>query len=156
MKLTIHCDGSCYNVDGHMGLGIAWFRDDNTEPFFTRSLNKHEKLGTSNEAEYLAIINALEWLASILGQWEEILICSDSEVVISQITGKYRVVEPRLQELHTTVNNLLNSCSQDVKFQWVPRENKRQQLVDKLSKASNQYFINKNNEGTKSGSTKSI
>ena len=35
MILNIHCDGSCYHVDGRMGMGVAFFYNDSEKPFHT-------------------------------------------------------------------------------------------------------------------------
>ena len=141
-RLTIHTDGSCYNVDGRMGLGIAWFEDENPEPFYTQVINKHERVGTSNEAEYLAVINALHKLRRPTQQWDEIFLWSDSQLVINQIRGDWQVRGENLINLYNDVQRLLQSLP-PVIFQWCPRTNPRQRVVDKLSKQGNQYFVDK-------------
>lgn len=141
-RLTIHCDGSCYYKDGRMGLGIAWFEGDEEIPFYTQSINKHERLGTSNEAEYLAIINALHSLRRPALDWENIIIYSDSEIVIKQILGLYEVRGENLKNLWLDVQRLLKHLPQ-IEFKWCPRSLPRQQIVDRLSKKGNNYFIEK-------------
>lgn len=161
MVLNIHCDGSCYHKDKRMGLGYAWFEDDKPDPVRHRIINKHDKLGTSNQAEYLAIINALVSLFKIdTHVYKEILILSDSEVVIKQIIGDFRVTNRELKELHTEVHRLLKTLILkgyvEVYFDWVSREHPRQRIVDKLSKKGNPYFINKKDERVKRRSTNCI
>lgn len=161
MKLDIHCDGSCYHKDKRMGLGYAWFENDSPDPIKHRIINKHDKLGTSNQAEYLAIINALVSLFKIdPNRYTEILILSDSEVVIKQIIGDFRVTKSELKELHNEVHRLLKTLILkeyvEVYFDWVPREHLRQRIVDKLSKQGNPYFINKKDERVKRRSANCI
>jgi ribonuclease HI len=142
-KLIIHTDGSCYHIDGRMGLGIAFFEDDDPVPIFTMGINKHERLGTNNEAEYLAVINALHELCRpTIGSWDEITIYSDSQIVINQIKGTWTVRGENLIPLNNNVYSLLSKLP-PIKFEWCPRTHPRQKLVDKLSKKSNPYFINK-------------
>jgi ribonuclease HI len=142
-KLTVHCDGSCYHLDGRMGLGFAFFENDDPIPIFSKGINKHEKLGTNNEAEYLAVINALHELhRPSIGSWDEITICSDSQIVINQIKNVWRVQDKNLISLSLEVNKLLNTLP-SIQFEWVPRINLRQKLVDKISKQNNPYFIEK-------------
>ena len=80
----------------------------------------HPPPPTNNEAEYLAIIYALaevHWWGM-----KDIEIRSDSELVVSQLTGAYRIKEPRLQRL---ANMVAEYCPQvgHVCFVWVSRKN---------------------------------
>ena len=150
MKITIHADGSCFNGDGRMGLGIAYFADDSLEPFQTQSINKHERIGTSNQAEYLAIINALCGIKRLrnIEFFEVIEIFSDSEIVINQINGMYKTNSEELKALYTEVQRLLKTFPEvTINFCWCPRTNERQKIVDKLSKKANPYFIHKKKYG---------
>lgn len=147
-QLAIHCDASCYYVDGRMGLGIAFFKDNEEEPFYTQGINKHDKKGTSNEAEYLAVINALIRLSADYKAWEEITIYSDSEVIINQINGMYAIHKKNLKPLYNEVKKLVKGIPRRyIFFEWVPRTHPRQQIVDKISKMYNPYFIEKNEKG---------
>lgn len=141
-RLSIHCDGSCFHRDGRMGLGIAWFEGDSNEPFYTQVINKHEKTGSSNEAEYLAVINALHKLRRPVIDWDEIFLWSDSQLVINQVRGDWEIRGENLKNLNDDVQRLLKHLPPII-FQWCPRTNPRQQVVDKLSKKGNEYFIQK-------------
>jgi ribonuclease HI len=54
-------------------------------------------VATNNEAEYRALITALERAAAL--QASEVEVRSDSELLMRQMTGKYRVKSPHLREL---------------------------------------------------------
>lgn len=156
-KLSIHCDASCHNKDGHMGLGIACFKNDENKPFHIRSVNKHNRLGINNQAEYLAIINALNFLRRILNGWEKIEILSDSQIIINQLNGEFSIHNETLYELYREIHNILKSFQHaSITFHWVPRENSRQKIADKLSKAANPYFIRKNHERVTCRTTKGL
>ena len=73
---------------------------------------------TVNEAEYIAIIHALV-KARKLGITKAVLY-SDSQLVIRQLTGKYKKKEPRLLGLARRVAEV--SRGMDIRFEWVPRE----------------------------------
>jgi len=140
-ELTIHCDGSCYWKDGRMGLGIAWF--DVSDIPYGQGITAPGK-GTSNQAEYLAILHALTIItlnSEII--WNKIIIYSDSQLVISQLTDKYQINNTDLQYLYDRIYSLVWSLSIPVEFKWVPRTNPRQQIADKLSKEANPYFKEK-------------
>jgi len=127
-----------------MGLGIAWFENDDEKPYFTQIINKHERIGTSNEAEYLAVINALHKLRRPgTEQWNEILLFSDSQLIINQINGEWDVRGKKLLSLWNDVQRLLKSLP-PVIFQWCPRKHPRQKIVDALSKKGNPYYAYKN------------
>ena len=69
---------------------------------------------TNNEAEYLAVIRALE---KFLPEVTEIL--SDSQLVVNQLNLKWAIKEARLKNYANQVNKLAQGT---IKFIWVPRE----------------------------------
>ncbi len=73
---------------------------------------------TVNEAEYIAVIHALV-KAKKLGITKAVLY-SDSQLVVRQLTGKYKKKEPRLLELTRRVAEV--SRGMDIRFKWVRRE----------------------------------
>ena len=84
---------------------------------FVERFNEHL---TNNQAEYLALIYALALLLS-KGIEENVVIRGDSQLVIYQINGTYKVKEKKLKVLHKTVKEYLNKFK-NIKLEWVPRE----------------------------------
>lgn len=80
-----------------------------------REESKFLGIATNNEAEYNAIILALE---SVTGDLD---IVSDSELVIKQITGNYKITKPHLRELYEKVISLTQG--RNIKFSNAKREN---------------------------------
>jgi ribonuclease HI len=117
--VVYYTDGSGAHPDGK-GSAIAWIREDAGEEHFELV----EGL-TNNQAEYRAIISVLDSAPS--GQQVEIL--SDSQLVIYQILGKYRVNDPDLGELRNGVNQAVIARDLEVTFRWIPRGQNR---ADKL------------------------
>lgn len=68
---------------------------------------------TNNEAEYIAVMAALTWYPRVTE------IYSDSQLVVNQLNGVYKVKEPRLTYLFSEVHRRANG---KVKFTWVSRE----------------------------------
>lgn len=66
---------------------------------------------TNNEAEYLAVLQAV-----IAGATE---VYSDSQLVVKQLNGEYKVNKPELLYL---CNEVLKRSNGKVKFVWVPRD----------------------------------
>ncbi len=78
---------------------------------------------THNEAEYLAIISALE--ASQDKGIEDILLVSDSQLAIKQLNSEYAIKDKKMQRLALIAWRIaqeIGSRGGVVKFEWVPRE----------------------------------
>lgn len=102
-------------------------------------------VATNNEAEYRALIHLLEVCAAdpILARSgaQRMLIHCDSKLVVEQVTGKWKIKEPRLQELYNQVQIAKAGISFPLRIKHVGREdNKRadqlvNQALDKLAAA---------------------
>jgi ribonuclease HI len=84
---------------------------------------------TNNQAEYEALIAALEAAVALGG--EELTCHLDSELVAKHLTGEYRVKDPELRKLWLKVQQL-KSCFRHVRFVNVPRTNGYIQEADRL------------------------
>ena len=85
---------------------------------------------TNNEAEYYALLKAL---ALIAGRWAEkttgkvasgvgeVLIRSDSKLVVNQVSGEWRVEDSKLIELSEKARDSIKKLG-SVRLEWVPRE----------------------------------
>lgn len=102
MALLIHIDGGARGNPGPAGAGISITTDDGhalyEAGFFLGSQ-------TNNVAEYRALILALERVQDLPAQ--PVIIHSDSELLVRQITGEYRVKNPRLAQLYEQAQMLL-------------------------------------------------
>ena len=84
---------------------------------------------TNNQAEYRAIIKALEIAKEYTK--ENIVLLSDSELVIKQLNGEYQVKNPTLKTLFREVMTQLKFFS-SVKFTHVSRTNSWIKKADKV------------------------
>jgi ribonuclease HI len=84
---------------------------------------------TNNQAEYEALIAALEFAATVNA--EEVTCHLDSELVTKQLTGEYKVRNSELRKLWSKVQEL-KSRFKKVSFVNVPRTNLQIQRVDAL------------------------
>ncbi|MGC8662414.1 MAG: ribonuclease HI family protein [Candidatus Micrarchaeia archaeon] len=126
MELYIYTDGASR---GNPGMSASGY-------LVLDSSNKHILDGvfyngkkTNNFAEYMAIIYALEKVAEKYGFDNDLTVISDSELVIKQINGQYKVKDKYLKELNKNVKELsakFRSC----KFTNVARENVYISTVD--------------------------
>jgi ribonuclease HI len=86
-------------------------------------------LRTNNQAEYEALIAALQFAATVNA--EEVICHLDSELVAKQLTGKYTVKNSELRKLWRKIQEL-NRCFKNVRFVSVPRTNIQIQKADAL------------------------
>lgn len=75
---------------------------------------------TNNEAEYLALIKALDLVNEKQAGSREQVIRSDSKLVVNQVKGEWEIKEPRLKELSDRAKNTMQRLG-SVKLEWVPR-----------------------------------
>lgn len=89
-----------------------------------------KKLGivTNNIAEYEALIKALELASKFT---KEITCFLDSELVVKQLLGEYRVKNRNLLELFLKVQKLQENFNR-VAYKHVPREDCFQKIVDEI------------------------
>lgn len=85
---------------------------------------------TNNIAEYEGLILALE-NASKIKECKEITCILDSELVVKQLLGKYKVRNPRLMELFLRVQKLQDNFEK-IRYKYVSRWDKFQQIVDEI------------------------
>lgn len=98
-----------------------------------RILREHrEYIGpaTNNEAEFRAILRGLS-LAARFTQGS-VVVTSDSELVVRQLTGAYAIREPRLEELAARVGEEARAF-RSVEFRHRPRMSGRLARADALA-----------------------
>ena len=127
-KVVINTDGASQGNPGPAAIG-ATIRDQNGRLLATIS----RRIGrtTNNQAEYRAIIAALEKAASLGARQVEIR--ADSELVVRQLNGLYKVKKASLRTLYQEVVSLLGRF-QGVTITSVPRE--QNQEADSLANAA--------------------
>ncbi|RMG73443.1 MAG: reverse transcriptase-like protein [Nitrospirae bacterium] len=123
-KAVIYSDGASSGNPGPAGIGAVVIVDDEKE-----TLSEAIGITTNNVAEYTALIRALE-LARKKGA-EEIELYLDSELIVRQLKGIYRVKNKKLIPLYERVKELLEGFCR-VKITHVPRELNKE--ADALSK----------------------
>ena len=85
-------------------------------------------IATNNIAEYRGLLSALQW--SVEQDIQSLHIRSDSELLVKQMQGKYRVRNAKLQKLHGEATVLAEKIGQ-VKYEHIPREKNKE--ADKLA-----------------------
>ena len=116
MKAKLSTDGGARGNPGPAAYGYVLEADDGTV------LAAHgETIGTAtnNVAEYRALVAGLEKAVEL--QVDEVEVVSDSELLVKQMRGEYRVKNPGLQPLYEEARALARRITR-VTFEHVRRE----------------------------------
>lgn len=127
--LGIYTDGASRGNPGPAAYAFIFVRDGSViveESCFIGT-------ATNNTAEYSAIIAAVR-RANELAELS-VVVYSDSELVIRQINGRYRINQPHLAKLRATLARLEQQFS-SISFRNVPRENPFIRRCDELCNAT--------------------
>ncbi len=134
--INVYIDGASRGNPGEAGIGIL-IKTDKGETLFSAA--GYSGKMTNNQAEYNALIAALTKInkspsllpASNSKKTEPVTIYSDSELIIKQLTGQYKVKEPELKKLHYRVKELIQSIPTKIEFKHIRREQNRE--ADRLA-----------------------
>ncbi len=124
MKGVLYTDGACLGNPGPMGLGVFLKAGDNQ-----LRLSEYAGIGTNNKAEYLALIKGLK--TAIKHGVDELYVYMDSNLVVQQINGNWRVKDEGLKVLHRQAVELLNRFDKVVVSHVLRDKN---MIADSLSK----------------------
>ncbi len=126
--LIIHTDGGSRGNPGP--AAAAFVVERGSELVFQGS--KYLGVVTNNFAEYSGVIIALEWVLSseLPDQDLQINFVLDSELVVRQINGLYKVKDENLQKLFAEVKSLISKTGKKIVFSNVPRNQNK--LADLL------------------------
>jgi ribonuclease HI len=126
-KIIIYTDGGSRGNPGSGAVGVVICDGKG------KMLKEYgEYLGeniTNNEAEYQAVIFALRKAKALYGKEKvktaEVEIRSDSELLVKQLNGRYKIMEPKIQLLFIAVWNLRIEFGR-VDFVAIPREKNKE------------------------------
>jgi ribonuclease HI len=125
--ITIYTDGGSRGNPGKAAIGVVFCNE-----MGQKIKEFGEYLGdglTNNEAEYSAVIFALKKFKSVFGKElakvSEVEIRSDSELLVNQMSGKYKIENEKIQKFFIEIWNLKTDFS-GVKFKAIPREKNKE------------------------------
>ena len=120
LSLTLHSDGGSRGNPGPAGAGAVLYDEQGQE---VAALSRYLGRTTNNEAEYQALLMGLK-RAQELGA-QRLTVKMDSELIVRQLEGKYRVKAPGLKPMYDQAKRLLQGFA-SVTILHVRREfNKR-------------------------------
>ncbi len=139
-SISIYCDGGSRGNPGPAASAFVVF-DSNNDLLYQRGF--FLGTATNNQAEYQAVIFALQWLAKQIPNPKSqipIIFYLDSELVVNQINGLYKVKDPNLKIKFLEIKKLIANCQLLIaNFVHVPREqNKSADLL--VNQTLDQHF----------------
>ena len=123
--VVAYVDGGARGNPGPAGYGV---RIESPDGGLVDELHGGLGIATNNVAEYNGLLAALEW--AVAHKQPRIHIRADSELLVKQMRGEFRVKNPGLQPLHARARLLVKQLD-DVKFEHVRRELNKE--ADRLS-----------------------
>lgn len=117
LRVSVHVDGGSRGNPGPAAAGVVVADKASAEVLYQAGLYLGK--ATSNVAEYRGLLAGLE-AARRLGA-AEVEVISDSELLVRQMNGQYRVRNETLQQLHSLAQGMAEGFRRCA-FRHVPRE----------------------------------
>jgi len=137
MKLDIFTDGGARGNPGPAAIGVFIKKDKTVIVKFGKRIGR----ATNNEAEYQALIFALKYIQeNFLSEDLFLNFYLDSQLVVNQLNGKYKIKEKRLAELANFIRSLENKFSKKIFYKYIPRE-KNKEADFLVNKALDEDFV---------------
>lgn len=129
MKLIVYTDGGAKGNPGPAALGVVLTDGKRVIKRYAEFIGR----ATNNEAEYQAVIFALQKIKALFGRKKiknlQIEFRLDSKLVVSQLKGEYKILEQNLIPLFIKIWNLKIDFGKIV-FHYIGREKNKE--ADKL------------------------
>ncbi len=134
-KIKVYTDATAKGNPGPSGLGVVILNEDN-EILLT---HKHYiGKATNNQGEYTALLESLVLLRNLKADYDFIEFYSDSLLMVSQLTGKYKIKDKYLMRNAMNFWDGINKLNKKYSITYIPRAENAH--ADKLA-----------NEATKEG-----
>jgi probable phosphoglycerate mutase len=114
--IVLYTDGGSRGNPGPAAYGV---RVETAEGELVTEFGEALAPTTNNVAEYRGLIAGLEW--ALAQGHRDVRVKSDSELLVKQMRGEYRVKHPGLQPLHAAARQLVSKIGKVV-FEHVRRE----------------------------------
>lgn len=125
-KVLVYVDGSCSGNPGEGGAGVV-IKDE--QGMTVSRIKRYLGSVTNNRAEYQALIAGLEEAQHVGAREVEVYL--DSELVVNQVNGVYRVRDATLKALEGEVRRRLGHFARSA-IRYIPREENRE--ADRLAR----------------------
>ena len=117
MTVLAFTDGAARGNPGESGIGVV-FKDESGATLST--VYGYIGEATNNVAEYRALLACLKSAAKT--KCSRLIVNSDSELMVRQLQGKYKVKDPTLKSAFLKVHRLLSKVEFDFEIRHVRRD----------------------------------
>ncbi|MCK5706354.1 MAG: ribonuclease HI family protein [Candidatus Aureabacteria bacterium] len=125
-KLIIYTDGACSGNPGHSGVGIVLCDESGS---IIKKYYRYIGQTTNNIAEYMAFVFALQ--ESLFNNVRHVTVYSDSELMVRQMNGIYKVKNQNILLLYQIAENLKKHFNY-FKIEYIEREKNKE--ADRLAR----------------------
>jgi len=116
--IQLNFDGGARNNPGPAGAGGVIKEDGQVIKKYYKYLGEK----TNNQAEYLAALLGIRVIKQLNLEIDQLVVIGDSNLVIEQLKGNYKVKNQLLKELHAKIKKELVDIEDKVVFKHVKRE----------------------------------
>ena len=116
MTIYAFTDGASRGNPGESGIGII-LKDEQGNILFTAS--GYIGKATNNIAEYEALLACLQKVAQM--ECKKLIVHSDSELMVRQILGRYKVKDKKLQEYFQSAKQYLKAATYEFSIRHIER-----------------------------------
>jgi len=113
-NLEIYCDGGARGNPGPAASAFVVYENKKV----VHKEGKYLGIATNNVAEYTAVIMALTWLTGSA----DVIFYLDSELVVKQLTGLFKIKNEKLRELAIKVKTLEKNFTGEIVYKNLRRE----------------------------------
>lgn len=124
-SISVYSDGGSRGNPGPAAIGYVIYQD----AYIVGSGSRYIGQATNNEAEYLAILSALTDVEILIKKPQEIFCYLDSELVVRQLTGVYKIKNLKLRKIALDVFSVINRLKNrgfNIVFTSIPREKNKE------------------------------
>lgn len=125
-KIIIYTDGGSQGNPGPAGIGVVFC---NQKEQIIKKYSQFIGQATNNVAEYQAVIFALQKFKALfskkLAKSAEVEIRSDSDLLVKQLNGEYKILDEKIQPLFLKVWNLRFDFKK-IKFKLISRDKNKE------------------------------
>jgi len=128
--LKVFIDGAYEPLTCIAGYGLIIKRDNEVLHSVYKSLGASPDY-SNNVAEYAGLLGFFSWYLAN-GNKEDAEVCSDSQMLIMQMSNKWKAKGGKYYNDYVSACNLTKNCGGKIVYKWIPREQNTE--ADKLSK----------------------
>ena len=130
--VKVYVDGAAVPNPGPSGIGVVIYDEKKKK---IKEVKKYIGLGSNNVAEYKALIQGLKESKKLLA--ESVNIFSDSELIVNQMKGRFRINDEKLKRLSQQAKTLEDKF-EEVNYRLIGRNENR--AADQLANTAIKKF----------------